>query len=226
MKKNLVYLLFAVALLTSCSSTYKSSQTPDDVYYSPAKKIIVADQADQYQSYASSSDDDYLRMKVRDHERWSAIDDYDYWYDSRYYSNNLYNPYTSYGSVGLGLGGYHYYNSYNPYWYNPWSSWYSPYYTVVYYKNPTVYYKPLSRNNLAGYNNRNYNNTNMPLQSGNRGNAYNNSNANANRTHNTNYQNQNNDSRPVRTFNNSNTNSGGGGGGGSRVSGGGTRTRP
>jgi len=228
MKKNLVYLLFAVALLTSCSSAYKSSQTPDDVYYSPAKKIIVADQADQYESYTSSSDDDYLRMKVRDRERWSTIDDYNYWYDSRYYANNYFSPYTSYLSLGLGFGSYPYYNSYNPYWYSPWASWYSPYYTVVYYKNPTVYYKPQVRNNLTGYTNRNYNNSNMPLRNGNRSNTYNNSNINTNRTRTTNYQNQNNDSRPARTFNNSssNVNSGGGssraGGGG----GGSTRTRP
>ena len=228
MKKNLVYLLFAVALLTSCSSAYKSSQTPDDVYYSPAKKIIVADQVDQYESYTSSSDDDYLRMKVRDRERWSTIDDYNYWYDSRYYANNYFSPYTSYLSLGLGFGSYPYYNSYNPYWYSPWASWYSPYYTVVYYKNPTVYYKPQVRNNLTGYTNRNYNNSNMPLRNGNRSNTYNNSNISTNRTRTTNYQNQNNDSRPARTFNNSssNVNSGGGssraGGGG----GGSTRTRP
>ena len=228
MKKNLVYLLFAVALLTSCSSAYKSSQTPDDVYYSPAKKIIVADQVDQYESYTSSSDDDYLRMKVRDRERWSTIDDYNYWYDSRYYANNYFSPYTSYLSLGLGFGSYPYYNSYNPYSYSPWASWYSPYYTVVYYKNPTVYYKPQVRNNLTGYTNRNYNNSNMPLRNGNRSNTYNNSNISTNRTRTTNYQNQNNDSRPARTFNNSssNVNSGGGssraGGGG----GGSTRTRP
>ena len=225
MKRNLLYPLFAIAILTGCSSAYRTSQTPDDVYYSPAKKIIAADQ-DQYESYASSSDDEYLRMKVRDHERWSAIDDYDYWNDSRYYSNNYYNPYTSFISLGVGFGGYPYYTSYNPYWYN---SWYSPYYTVVYYKNPKVYYQSANRYNVAGYNNRNYNNYNLPLQNSNRSNTYNNSNTNANRTRNTNYYqqpNQNNDSRPVRTFNNSS--SSGSVGGGARTSGGGTgtRTRP
>jgi hypothetical protein len=229
MKKNLLYLLLAGALFTSCSSAYRTSQTPDDVYYSPAKKIIPADQYDAYNSTSdnyNSSDDEYLRMKVQDHQRWSAIDDYDYWYDSRYYNNNYYSPYSSYISLGVGFGSYPYYTSYNPYWYNPWHSWYSPYYTVVYYKNPTVYYQSANRHNVAGYNNRNYNNYNMPLQNSNRSNAYNNSNYNANRTRNNNYQNQNNNIQPSRTFNNSSSNMNSGGGGGSRTSGGGTRTRP
>ena len=98
MKKNIIYLFCAAAFLTSCSTAYRSSQTPDDVYYSPAKKIIPAGQYDQYQddqyqSYTSSSDDEYLRMKAADHYRWSNLDDFDYWYDSRYYYNNYYSFY-------------------------------------------------------------------------------------------------------------------------------------
>ena len=224
MKKNLIYLICVIALFASCSPAYKTSQTPDDVYYSPGQKILYADADDRYESYTSSSDDDYLRMKVRDHERWSTLDDYDYWYDSRYYYNNYYSPYTSYLSLGLGFGSYPYYSSYNPYGYNPWHSWYSPYYTVVYYKNPAVYYRPVNTHSLSTYNNRNYNNYNMPLQNSNRSNIYNN-NSNTNRTQNNNFnRSQNNNSNPVRSFNSSSSNSGGGGG--SRTSGGGTRTRP
>src|ERR1700750_1626476 len=100
MKKKLVYLLGAIALITSCSPIYKTTQTPDDVYYSPGRKMYVAD---NYQSYPSS-DDDYLRMKVHDYNRWSTIDDYDYWYDSRYYYNNYYSPWTPGFSVGVGYG--------------------------------------------------------------------------------------------------------------------------
>lgn len=214
-----------IALFFSCSPAYKTSQTPDDVYYSPGQKYDVAD---RYETYASP-DDDYLRMKVQNHDKWSSIDDYDYWYDSRYYANNMYSPYTSAISVGVGVGyGFGYgayspYYAYNPYWYNPWNSWYAPHYTVVYYKNPSVYYKPLRYNsNLSTYSNRNYNNYNMPMQSGSRSNMYNNS--NSNRTKNSYYnQNQYNNSNPVRTFNNSGNMSSGGG---SRISGGGGRVRP
>lgn len=226
MKKNLVYLLCAVALFTSCSSAYKTSQTPDDVYYSPAQKINVAD---KYETYNSSADDEYLRMKVKDHEMWSSIDDYDYWYDSRYYTNNYYSPYSSGLSLSLGFNTYPSHYSYSPYLYNPWNSWYSPCYTVVYYKNPVVYYKPANRNNVLAYNNRSYNNYNLPLQNGSGSNAYSNSNSNVNRRNSNVNQTQNNDARPSRMFNNSSNSSssmssgsraGGGGGGG------GTRTRP
>lgn len=220
MKKNLVYLLCMIALFTSCSTARKTAQTPDDVYYSPGQKIYADD---RYETYASS-DDDYLRMKVRDHNKWGSIDDYSYWNDSRYYNNNFYSPWTTSLSLGIGLGAYPYY-SYNPFWYNPWQSWYSPYYTVVYYKNPGVYYKPLrNNNNLSSYSNRNYNNYNMPLQNGNRSSIYNNSNMNSNRIRNSNLNQNNNNynSNPSRTFNNSGSSMSSG----SRISGGGARTRP
>jgi hypothetical protein len=240
MKKNLVYLVFLVALLTSCSSAYRTSQTPDDVYYSPGEKQIYADNynQDRYETYTNSSDDYYLRMKARDYERWSTLDDYDYWYDSRYYANNYYSSWSPSYSLGLGYYGmgYGYYNPYafNSYWYTPWNSWYYPYYTVVYYKNPSVYYKPVRQYNLSGYNNTKYNNYNMPLQSRDRSNAYNNSNANSNRRGNDNYYQQNNNRNNNRNNNNNNSytpsrsfnNSGNSGGGGSRVNGGGSRTRP
>lgn len=225
MKKNLVYLLFSVVVFASCSTAYKTSQTPDDVYYSPAKKITVAD---KYETYASSTDDEYLRMKVKDHDKWSSLDDYSYWYDSRYYQNNYYMPYTSSFAVSMGVGwgnpywGYPYYSAYNPYFYNPWNSWYSPCYTVVYYKNPATYYKPVSKYTLSTYNNRGYNNYNMPLQNSKQSRMYNNSNTNYSRTNDSYYQSQRSNSTPSRSFNSGSMSSGGG----SRVSGGGMRTRP
>ena len=214
MKKNIIYLFCAAIILSSCSSAYRSSQTPDDVYYSPAKKAYPANeynqyQDDQYESYTTSSDDDYLRMKVRDHYRWSNLDDFDYWYDSRYYYNNyysFYNPgYYPWGSY-LSLGNY--YNPYTSFLYNPWNSVYCPAYTVVYYKNPQVYYGTRTANSyhLSTYSNRNYNNRNMPLQNSNRSNVYINNNSSR---RNDSYINQNqnrNNSNPVR-FNNNNNNS-------------------
>lgn len=245
MKNNLVCLLCVITIFFSCSPSYKASQTPDDVYYSPAKKIEAQDRYQTYNdrqdTYVSADDDDYyLRMKARNYTRWSGLDDYSYWYDSRYFYNNWYSPYTSYMSLslgyGLGWGGYGYYPYYGySSWYNPWNSWYSPYYTVVYYKNPDVYYKPLRNNaNFSGYKNRNYNTYNMPLQNGNRNRSYNNSNINTNRrsndTYNSNQYNNtnrnNNNSTPTRTFNNSSSGSSMSSGGGARTSGGGSRTRP
>lgn len=222
MKKNLVYLVLAIAVFASCSPTYKTSQTPDDVYYSPAKKMYVAD---TYESAQPSSDDEYLRMKAKDYDKWSTIDDYDYWYDSRYYYNNMYTPYSSSVSVsmGIGFGYYPYYNTYNPYWYNSWSSWYSPCYTVVYYKNPAVYYKPVSKYSLSTYSNHTYNNYNMPLQTGSRASAYTNSNSTRNNDSYYNHSQNNNSYTPSRSFSSGSSSMSGGG---ARISGGGGRTRP
>jgi len=227
MKNNLVCLLCVIVLFASCSPAYKTSQTPDDVYYSPAKKIAVED---QYETYASTSDDYYLKMKAKNYDKWNSLDDYNYWNDSRYYANNWYSPYTSpvsfSMSMGYGFGTYPYY-AYNPYWYNPWGMGYSPYYTVVYYKNPGVYYKPVRNNaNFSSYNNKSYNNYNMPLQNDSRSRTYNNSSMSTNKRqdsyYNTNRSNNYN-SNPVRSFNSSGSMSSGGG---SRISGGGGRVRP
>jgi len=181
--KILLYGLIAAAL-TSCSSAYKASQTPDDVYFSPAKEGVHKQTAktDKYDEYLASEDDKYLRMKVRDRQRWDAIDDYTYWNDSRYipsynynynyyrnnpfgvsawnswnispYSSFYYSPYISMG-YGASYGSGLFYPSYGyGYGYNP----YGPTYIV---KNPTRAFSPsVNRPNLNGYRNGLYNNTN------------------------------------------------------------------
>ena len=110
MKNSLLILLVGIGFLaTSCATAYKSDQTPDDVYYSPGKPAaddLVKDAAkqEQYQAYITSADERYLRMKVANHYRWTGLDDYAYWYDSRYdfYRYNHYNS--------LGINNYNYQN--------------------------------------------------------------------------------------------------------------------
>ena len=223
--KNFLLLGLASALVVSGCSTYKASRTPDDVYYSPAKPAIERQDEDRYESYGNS-DDNYLRMKVRNHYQWSGIDDYGYWNDSRYdfgYSCSPSREVMMHPYYGVTVG--------NPYYLAPWGSWYNPVYTVVYYKSPAVYYKPVSKYTLSTYSNRSYNNYNMPLQTGIRSSAYNNNNyynssSNANKTKNSYYNpNQNNsNSSPSRSFNSGSSSMSSGGG--SRISGGGSRTRP
>src|SRR5689334_2935012 len=76
-----------VAAFSSCTTAYRTTQTPDDVYFSPAREadsyVQVDKQKDGY--YATSEDDQWLRMRVRNQARWSAFDDYD-WNDYRYNS--------------------------------------------------------------------------------------------------------------------------------------------
>lgn len=157
MKNILIPFAILAVVMSGCSTAYKASVTPDDVYYSPAPpaKEGVKDAQDDY---SSNSDDNYLRMKVRNRYQWNGIDDYNYWNDSRYdfgYSCtpsrtvllNPYNPFTYGNCFGFG-------------YYSPWNSYYSPYSTIVYYKNPRVYYGNTGKTNLTAYRNRNYNNGN------------------------------------------------------------------
>lgn len=227
--KFTILLAVAAAVLGGCSGTYKSSQTPDDLYYSPARGTdegVAA--AGYYDEYTSSSEDRYLKMKVRDHYRWSAIDDYAYWNDSRYlYDQGFYYNYTyqnnyAYFNPWMWNNSY-YYNYLSMGWYgyngNGWNSLYNPWHTVIYYKNPRTYNSYTSGRNLTAFGNNNYNNSNNNNRyytpSNNGQTKYNNSNNNSN-----NYNNS-----QSRTFNSSTpapSNSAGGRSGGYSSSGSGS----
>lgn len=124
-------LLLTISLVFASCSTYKSGQTPDDVYFSPerpkAEYVRVEDEdEDKYyrgESNRSGSDyynyeeERYLRMKVRNRQRWSYL-------DNDFYS---YNPYV--------YGNYNYY--YNSPWnsYSYWNHFYNPYASPVFFYN-------------------------------------------------------------------------------------------
>ena len=85
--KSFLLLLSLSLVFASCSTAYKSGQTPDDVYFSPERpqqEYVRADQEDDDKYYRGeqnrSSDyynyeeDRYLRMKVRNRNRWVYID--------------------------------------------------------------------------------------------------------------------------------------------------------
>lgn len=181
MKSRFLLPFLAAAALTSCSTAYKSGQTPDDVYYSPAKETeeyveIRQSNNGRYRSYENDNvDDRWLRMRVRNPYRWNAFDDYD-WNTYSTWSNNWYSPYSY---------------SWNSYWngYYTWNSWYNPYCRNVVILNPKT--NPTAFNkvrnfSLNSYTNTNYSNVNsvsrtkgstMRLPSGSSG-SYNNSNSN------------------------------------------------
>lgn len=98
---NIKFLLLAISAVTfvSCSTTYKSGQTPDDVYYSPARVIEENDTRNREEVKNDSYEDREIRMATHD-RRWRDIDD-DY--------NCRYDPYR----YGYNHGYY-----YNPYYYN------------------------------------------------------------------------------------------------------------
>lgn len=157
MKRQILLLAITAAALSSCTTAYRTGQTPDDVYYSPARPqdeyVRFEEDDDKYRSDDDYYDDRYLRMKVRNHYRWDNLSDW-YAYDRYNYRYNYYNA--------------PYWNYYGTFW-NPYTSW--NYYYNPYYSNPvvwvvskvpasqTTYSKP--RNfSLSSYTNANYNNSN------------------------------------------------------------------
>ena len=133
MNTKLLLLAIAAFSITSCSTAYKSGQTPDDVYYSPIRGIDEKDNVKQDNTKEEGRIDNYeereIRMSTRD-RRWRDIND-DYDYSCRY------DPYHY---------GYNYGYYYNPYYYN--RPVFLPGYTIVNPKNNTP-----RMTNLGSYNN-------------------------------------------------------------------------
>ena len=158
---NLKILLFALsaAAISSCSTAYKSGQTPDDVYYSPVRTVEedTHQERQKDQVRKESYRDREIQMAVYD-RRWRDFDDdYDYRYDP-----------------------YHYGYSYG-YYYNPYYCHYPVYITNVVIVNPKNTVPRMT--NLGSYNNTSYSIVNTKSGTGNWVNnprPYNNSNNNSN----------------------------------------------
>ena len=130
MYARILLITLSVAAFSSCSTAYKSGQTPDDVYYSPVKYVDEKQNNNQDEAKKEDKQDVTIRMSTRD-RRWREFDD-----DYRY--NN--SPY-HYCTCNCNNNGYYY----NPY-YSPWPL-YSTYTTPV-NKTPRTA-------NLNTYNNTN-----------------------------------------------------------------------
>ena len=159
MKSKILLLALTVAALSSCTTAYKTGQTPDDVYYSPTRPqqnndeddYVQTDKEDDRQYRNDSyeySDDAYLRMKVRNRYRWSDFED-PYYYSRRY-------NYSTYNCCCFG-------NPWTPSSY--WNNHYNPYYQGYIIINPktSVAYSGPRTFNLNSYNtnaitNKNYSN--------------------------------------------------------------------
>jgi hypothetical protein len=200
MKPSILLLALTAAAFSSCTSAYKAGQTPDDVYYSPARPqaeyVRVEKQDDRY--YRGSDDyyeDRFLRMRLQNRYRWSALDDY------YFYNTYAYNPYG-------------YYSNWNSPWnsHYAWNNFYNPYYGGIYchsyypgviIKNPRTYTPP-SRAlvfNPNSYLNNNTGNRSVGARS--LGNNYNNNNSRYNNSN----SNRNSLGQSVRkVFSNSNSN--------------------
>jgi hypothetical protein len=211
-----------ISLLSSCSTAYKSGQTPDDVYFSPAANVneyVAMENNDSYNPENVPMNDRYLRMKIMSRSRWSAFDDDNtYWNDPHWNNRTYFNSYSNYNSpLYGGLFNYNPYSFYNPF-------------TPAYYGQPYIVYNTVSKmaprstgprmvnlNNYAPIKVSNYDPKSLNIQYNNAGGSYNN---NSMPRGGYNPVNSNNGgSNPVRLFNNSSSNNSSNSSGGSSSSG-------
>lgn len=138
MNAKILLIALSAAAFTSCSTAYKSTQTPDDVYYSPVRAVDESrsdDRREEARRESYTADDSRIRMTIRDYRWRDFYDDYDYSY--------RYSPY-SYSYCNCSCNNYGYY--YNPYYYRK-----PLYYPVATFK-PAVNSTPRMVN-LNGYKN-------------------------------------------------------------------------
>jgi hypothetical protein len=171
MKNIYLPLVCIIVFLSSCSSAYKTAQTPDDVYYSPgSQKQVAASGSNEY--YNANADDQYLMMKSQDPNRWSYFDDYSY---DNFYSP-YYSPYGMYSPYSFGYSPFGFYSGFgfSPFMsfgfgggylsnYYLWNGMYNPYYggVIVVTKYPTYnYYTQLHPFALTSYTGTAINNSN------------------------------------------------------------------
>ena len=235
----LIIATFILVSFSSCS-VYKNSPTPDDVYYAPGAAPVettLVQPGNGNSEYYNTTNENYVKMRVQNPDKWGYFDDYNY----DYYGGGM-SPYASGITMGIGFGsgfcnpyygGFGYYSPmsyYNSYY--AWNNFYNPYYGGVIIvngkNNTTPAYTRMSNFNPTAYrgnyynarpNTNFYNGTNSARHSQT---YYNNTNSNLNRSSN---------GRPAyqNTYQNSNnsqmrsapSNFGGSGGGGGAIRGGG-----
>lgn len=121
---RLMIVVLLTSFMMSCSTVYKSGQTPDDVYFSPAinkSSYVVLEENDEYRSENVPMSDRYLRMKSLGRTRWSAFDeDYAYWNDPHWNNRTYFNNYSNNNLFVYGnrlYGSSYYLNPFNTMYY-------------------------------------------------------------------------------------------------------------
>lgn len=137
MKIKHLMLLGVVAAFSSCSTAYRTGQTPDDVYYSPAPQentyVTTATEQDKNSySYRNQEDLD-IRRGIQDPVYRNAIT-FSMGMGLGYNPYSL-SPYSSFNNPFYGYDGY----GYNPFGYK---GMYDPYYNAIGYNNLNFYNSP------------------------------------------------------------------------------------
>lgn len=110
MQSKILLLFLSVAGFSSCSTAYKTGQTPDDVYYSPVKPVAEKRYTQKEEDRQQVNNDYEITMVVRDY-RWRNFrqeyefdnSPYNYCYcnckSTGYYYNPYYYPWAIYTST-------------------------------------------------------------------------------------------------------------------------------
>jgi hypothetical protein len=123
MGTKIIAFLLAIVALNSCTTLYKTGQTPDDVYYSPTRPYEEAYvKASREEEVVYRPEDRVIRMGIND-PRWRNFDQ-----DYRYYGYNY----------GSNYGNYH-----TPY--------FSPVYGTAYSRKAMPVNTSPRKENLGGY---------------------------------------------------------------------------
>lgn len=142
MKTTHLLFIGMIAAFSSCSTAYRSGQTPDDVYYSPApapvETYVTSDNQQDRNAYGYSDDEDQdIRRGIQDPRYRNSLSSSislgigsGYGYNPYGYSQFGGYGYDPYGYNGYGYGSYGNKGFYDPYGYN---SYYSPYYSGIGY---------------------------------------------------------------------------------------------
>ena len=141
MKTKHLLLVGLVVAFSSCSTAYRTGQTPDDVYYSPApvqETYVVTENQDDRNSYVTRNQEEQdIRRGISDQRYRNQITfgsgyGYNpYSYNSFGYNNFGYNNF-GYNYNPYSLNPYAYKGIYDPYGFNPYYNYYSPYYGGLY----------------------------------------------------------------------------------------------
>ena len=105
MQSKILLFALSVAVFSSCSTAYKTGQTPDDVYYSPVKPVAEKKYTERELDRRPMNTDYEITMTIRDYRWRNFREDYEY-------DNSPYN----YCYCSCKSNGYYY----NPYYY-PWA---------------------------------------------------------------------------------------------------------
>jgi hypothetical protein len=151
MKTRILTLSLALLALSSCSTMYKSGQTPDDVYFSPGAErsgYVDNDRNGGYDDGYVDLNDRYLRMKSSG-RRWSTFDDdFMYWNNPSWNNQFMFNAWNrpvfgwGMGSMGMGsMWGNPYFGMGSMFMHDPFfgfNSFYGSPFSPFYYGTPVV----------------------------------------------------------------------------------------